>query len=380
LTFVDAASILSYSKLVSAYIAYRRLSGRCAIELRSPTIEDVAHLAGVSTATVSRALNGGPIAAATRARVTAAVAQLRFQRNAHAQSLASGRSRTVGVVVPDVAGPLYAQMARGVEDVLEPLNLQFFLVTDNRSPEFSHRVVGSLLERRVDGLILIGNLIPTKELEKLLAGGPATVTIEREGDATPFDAIDLDNYSGARLATSHLIERGHRCIAHICVGRRAGRERLAGYNDALADANLAAGPIIEADFTEAAGYQAGKTLLTLPQVSAVFCGNDRIALGLMRASAEQGVQIGTGLSVVGFDDLPFSPYLNPPLTTIRQDARSLGQRAAKHLLQILDKRSGPTRTPIATELVIRASVGDPPATVTDEHAAHHTRSHSRRKV
>ena len=367
---------------VSAYIAAcgRRVPGRCAIEFRSPTIEDVAHLAGVSTATVSRALNGGPVAVATRERVAAAVAQLGFQRNAHAQSLASGRSRTIGVVVPDVAGLLYAQMARGVEDLLEPLGMQFFLLTDNRTPESGRHVLRSLLERRVDGLILIGNLLPSDELKRLLAGGPVAVTIEREGDPTSFDAIDIDNHGGALLATRHLIERGHRRIAHVRVSRRAGRERLAGYREALASAGLEEGPIIEAEFTEASGYRAGHALLGLPEVSAVFCGNDRIALGLMRAASEKGVAVGTELSVVGFDDLPFSAYLNPPLTTVRQDARDLGQRAAEHLLRMLDNHAGPARTIVATELVVRASVGDPPARTNGERAAHRNASRSRRKA
>ena len=337
-------------------------------------------MAGVSIATVSRALNGGPIADATRARVTAAVAQLGFQRNAHAQSLASGRSRTVGVVVPDVAGPLYAQMARGIEDALEPLGMQFFLVTDNRTPEFGRRVLQSLLERRVDGLILIGNLIPSRELEGLLASGPATVTIEREADPTPFDAIDLDNLGGAQQATQHLIERGHRRIAHVRVSRRAGTERLAGYRAALAAADLEPGPILDADFTEASGYQAGLALAARPGVSAVFCGNDRIALGLMRALSEAGIRVGHDLSVIGFDDLPFAAYLNPPLTTIRHNARDLGRRAAEHLIRMLDDRAGPARTIVTTELVVRASVGEPPASAKGERSTRSPSTHSRRKA
>lgn len=351
------------------------------MQQRNPTIEDVAHLAGVSIATVSRALNGGPIADTTRERVNQAVRQIGFRRNSLAQSLASGRSRTIGVVVPDVAGPLYAQMARGIEDVLEPLGMQFFLLTDNRTREFGPRVIRSLLERQVDGLILIGNLVPSQELEALLASGPATVTIEREGDATPFDAIDLDNHGGAWLATRHLIDRGHQRIAHVRVSRRAGSERLEGYRAALAAANLAEGPILDADFTEASGHRAGLALLQTREVSAVFCGNDRIALGLMSALAEQGVQVGRDLSVVGFDDLPFSAYLNPPLTTIRQNARDLGNRAAEHLIRMLDDRAGPARTIVATELVVRASVGEPtPPAADHDHAAHRNSHLSRRKA
>lgn len=350
------------------------------MQARNPTIEDVAHLAGVSTATVSRALNGGPVASATLARVAQAVSQLSFQRNAHAQSLASGRSRTVGVIVPDVAGPLYAQMARGVEDVLDPLGMQFFLLTDNRTPEAGRRVLHSLLERRVDGLILIGNLLPSSELEKLLKSAPATVTIEREGDPTPFDAIDLDNHGGALRATRYLIERGHTSIAHVRGNRRAGSERFAGYRAALAEAGLSEGPVIEADFTEESGYRAGLAIVGNPEVTGVFCGNDRIALGLMRAAAEAGVRVGHDLSVVGFDDLPFSPYLNPPLTTIRQNARDLGQRGAEHLIRMLDNQAGPARTIVATELVVRDSVAEPQRSANGERATHPQHDHSRRKA
>jgi LacI family transcriptional regulator len=328
-----------------------------------PTIHDVAREAGASIATVSRALNGGVVSAAALARIEAAVARLGYRRNDVARGLATGRSGLLGVVVPDVAGPLYALMARGIEDVTEPLGMQFFMLTDNRSAEFEAAAIAVLLERRVDGLILIGSLLEAAALEGLLADGPEVVLVEREGDATMFPTIGIDDEGGARSATEHLVACGHGRIAHVTGIRRAGERRLAGYLAAMASAGLEAGPLIAADFSEGSGAAAAASLLDHPDVTAVFCSNDRIALGLGSALFERGVSVGRDLSVVGFDDLPFSAYLTPPLTTVRQDARAIGRLAARQVVGALAGTAGAPFTVSPTELIVRASVAPGPAAV-----------------
>lgn len=334
---------------------------------RAPTIDDVARAASVSTATVSRVLNGGRVAPPTRDRVAAAVARLGYRRNPHARGLATGTSGTVGVVVPDVAGPLYAQMARGVEDVTEPLGMQFFMLTDNRSAVRSDAAIHTLLERRVDALVLIGTLLGGEALHALVGDDLAVVLVEREADdAAPYPTIALDNEGGARAATRHLIERGHRHIAHVTGPRRAGAERLAGYRAALADAGLPEGPLLPSDFSEAAGLAAADALLRLPDVSAVFCANDRVALGLMHGLACAGARPGVDVSIVGFDDLPFGAFLTPPLTTVRQDARALGRLAAERAVALLRGADVTHDALVPTELVIRASVARGPAAAPGE--------------
>ena len=326
-----------------------------------PTIRDVAREARASIATVSRALNGGVVSTAARVRIEEAIARLGYRRNDVARGLVTGRSGLLGVVVPDVAGPLYALMARGIEDVTEPLGLQFCMLTDNRSADLEAAAIMTLLARQVDGLVLIGSLLDAPSLERLLAGGPGVVLVEREGDVTGFPAISLDNAGGARMATDHLIAQGHRRIAHVTGIRQAGERRLAGYLEAMASAGLEPGPLIAADFTERSGATATDVLLTHPDVTAVFCSNDRSALGLISALGERGVCIGQDLSVVGFDDLPFSAYLTPALTTVRQDARAIGRLAAERLVAALSGTTEVRHHVVPTELVVRASVAPGPA-------------------
>lgn len=329
---------------------------------RAPTIDDVARAAGVSTATVSRVLNGGPVSPATRDQVLEAMRRLGYRRNAHARGLATGSSGTVGVVVPDIAGPLYALMARGIEDVLDPLGMQFFLLTDNRSARLSHAAVLTLLERRVDAMVLIGNQVPGDELLGLVGNDLPLVLVERETeDAVDVPTIELDNEGGARAATRHLIERGHRRIAHLAGPRRAGAARLAGYRAALAEAGLAEGPILPTGFREDEGLEAAARLLEHPDVSAVFCMNDRVALGLMHGLERSGALPGHDVSIVGFDDLPFAAYLTPSLTTVRQDARALGRLAGEYAIASLRGAAPPPATVVPTELVFRASVARGPA-------------------
>jgi LacI family transcriptional regulator len=328
---------------------------------RYPTILDVARAAGVSTATVSRAMNGRVVSPAARAKVEEAVERLGYRPNSVARGLATGRSGVIGVIVPDVAGPLYAQMARGIEDVTEPLGLQFFLLTDNRSAELERQALRTLLERQVDGVILIGSRLPADELEELVGTRTGAVLVEREAPLDPFTSISLDNEGGAYAATEHLIERGHRRIAHVTGLRKAGERRLSGYLRALEDAGLPSGPLIDGDFTEASGVVAAQGLRALPDVTAVFCANDRIALGLVSALLAEGWRLPDELSIIGFDDLPFSAYLSPSLTTVRQDARAMGRLAAQRVVAAMSGSAEPSAALVPTSLVVRASVAPGPA-------------------
>lgn len=317
---------------------------------------DVARLAGVSTATVSRVLNGGRVAPHTQRKVERAIAILGYRPNTLARSLVTGRSGVIGVVIPDVAGTLYSQMARGIEDVLLQNEMNFMMMTGNREPEHERAALELLLEKRVDGLILIGSGLQHDPLASLIGEGLPVVLMEREGPEERYPTIFLDNRAGAVAATRYLLSQGHRRIAHVAGIRRAGQLRLDGFLSTLREAGVEPGPIVQGDFSEASGWRAGERLLQEEGVTAVFCANDRMALGFYGLLSSRQIRVPEQISVVGFDDLPWGAYVSPPLTTVRQPAREMGRVAAQLMVRILAGEEVPPRTAISPELVVRSSV------------------------
>ena len=321
---------------------------------RRPTILDVARAAGVSTATVSRALNGGLVSRQARRRIETVIDELGYRRNTLARGLVTGRSGVIGVLIPDVMGPLYAQMARGIEEVLEPLGMHFMMVTDNRDVAQERSAIEILSGRRVDALIVIGSQLDASDITALTGPSTPVVMLQREnGDVAEFSTVRLDNRGGAQAALKYLYDCGHRAIAHISGVRRDARERRGAYLDFMANAGLRPW-LIEGDSTESAGEHAAGKLLRRRKVTAVFCTNDRTAAGLYRAVKSRGLGIPDDLSVVGFDDLPWVVYLDPPLTTVRQPGLEMGRAAAR---QVLLREKAPTHdVTVTTRLIKRASV------------------------
>ncbi len=319
------------------------------------TIYQVAEAAGVSVATVSRALNGGPVAPETRERVLAAVRRLGYRPDRLAQGLATGKSRTVGVVIPDATGPLYGRMQRGLADALAAAGFGYIATESRRDPGREEALLDEMLSRKVEALVLVGSGLAPEALKARFGRLPPVVLIEREGGEAGVPTFQIDNEGAAYRATRHLVEAGHRRIAHIRGLRRAGREREAGYRRALAEAGLAPGPVVDGDFTEAGGYRATRALLATGGFTAVFVANDRMALGVYRAAFERGLRIPDDLSVVGFDDLAFAAYLTPPLTTLKQPAHRLGFLAGEAVLALLGGRK-PTGRVLPCGLKVRASV------------------------
>lgn len=326
---------------------------------RRPTIHDVAREAGASIATVSRALNGGVVSADARLRIERAVATLGYRRNDVARGLVTGHTGLVGVILPDLIGPLYAQMARGIEDELEARGMHAMLVTDHLDADAELRALEVLRARQVDGLVLIGSRLSEAHL-LAAAGGVPVALIQRDGLESEVPEVRLDDAAGVRMAIEHLVALGHERIAHLAGTRRDGLERHAAYLHAVAAAGLEPGPVVEGDFTEAGGEAAAERLLDRLDATAVFCGNDRMAVGLLHVARRRGVRVPDDLSVVGFDDLTWSRYLAPPLTTVRQPGRELGRAAARLVLG--DATAGTTfPLRIAPELVVRASTAPTPA-------------------
>lgn len=320
------------------------------------TIYEVAQRAGVSVATVSRAFNGGPVAPATKARVLAVAAELGYRPHRLAQGLASGRSWAVGVVVPDAAGPLYGRFERGLSETLFPEGYTYLASESRRQLQREFDLVEEFLSRKVDALVLVGSGASLEALTERFGRLPPTVLVEREGPDRAAVHLGVDHEAAAYRATRHLLATGHRRIAHVFGPRRAGRERRAGFLRALAEAGLRPFALVEGDFSEQSGYDAGRALLAKKaRPDAVFLANDRMALGFYKAAWELGIAIPDQVSVVGFDDLRFAAYLTPPLTTMRQPAELLGRRAGAAVLALLAGQR-PKSTVLPCELIARASV------------------------
>ena len=256
--------------------------------------------------------------------------------------------------MPDLIGPLYAQMARGIEDELEAHGMHAMVVTDHREPDAERRAVEVLRARQVDGLVLIGSSLPEDAL-RAAAGGVPVALVQREGPETSLPEVRLDDDAGVRAVLAHLTSLGHRRIGHLAGTRRDGVARRDAFDATLRAAGLEPGPVIESDFSEEGGAAAAPALLAEPGLTAVFCANDRMALGLLHVAALRGVRVPDDLSVVGFDDLTWARFLTPALTTVRQPGRELGRAAAK--LVLATATDAAARHPWTPELIVRSSTG-----------------------
>ncbi len=306
-----------------------------------PTIIDVAKRARVSIATVSRVLNGVHVREESRVRVQKAVQRLSYRHNKIARGLVTGKSGVIGVIVPGIVGHLYGQMARGIEEVLMAQGRHMVIVTNTRNAQEEKENLRLLLERQVDAVIIMGSYLHDEDLRDLGLNVPI-VFIQREVPPVKsrHSAVTIDNRSGMEAALNYLIKAGHRRIAHLSGLRRDGLERCTLFKELLRDAGLCDTLIFAGDFTEARGMMVAEEILQNTNVTAVACSNDRMALGLYRALHNKGVRVPKDMSVIGFDDEPWTAYLEPPLTTLRQPAREVGQLAAKQALLELSGSKG----------------------------------------
>jgi DNA-binding LacI/PurR family transcriptional regulator len=326
---------------------------------RAVVMADVAKLAGVSLQTVSRVINDSPhVSAATRQRVEDAMRKLEYRPNPVARALVTGRSKTLGVVSFDTTlfGP--ASTLFGIERAAHDAGY-FVSIVSLRS--LTRPAVMSAVERLraqgVDGILVIA---PQESATQALLHLPQDVPVVA-AEAAPDESIPLvaiDQVEGARLATSHLLELGHRTVWHISgpADWLEAQDRVAGWRSTLEAAGAAPPPVLVGDWSAHAGHELGSELAANPDVTAVFVANDQMALGFLRSLHEAGRRIPGDISVVGFDDIPEAGYFTPPLTTVRQNFNEMGRRS---LLLLLEQIESGVRTParetVAPELVVRAS-------------------------
>lgn len=329
---------------------------------RPSNIFDVARLAGVSHQTVSRVLNDLPnVRPATRARVEQAIAQLRYSPSPAARALVTRRTRTIGLVTPGVAdyGPTSIAMHFTVAARTARYNVE---TVSSLEPDAAglRDVIEGLLRQRVDAIVLIVVDIAVLEAVRSLDLSIPVVAAASSARRSPL-IVSIDQYRGARAAVRHLAELGHRTILHLAGPANApdAIERVRGWRDELASRQL---PVIEphhGDWSAASGHRIGSTVDIAPG-SAVFVGNDHMAIGLMSALRERGLSVPEDVSVVGFDDVPEAGYLYPPLTTVRQDFATLGELIMqKVLIAVEEPESATEDTPLPTHLIVRQSTRAP---------------------
>ncbi|TDB87909.1 LacI family transcriptional regulator [Actinomadura sp. KC216] len=332
------------------------------------TLRDVADRAGVHVATASRALNPAArsrLSEATVRRVRKAAEELDYRPNAMARGLKTSRSMSVGLLVPDLTNPLFPPITRGVEDVLAGAGYTTLIANTDNDAARQSRQLAALRARQVDGLILATAHRDDPELADLADQAPL-VLINRRVEGLPVPAVIADDQSGIAAAVRHLVDLGHRRVAHVAGPQHTttGHSRSRAFRQAMEDAGLPPAPelIAEADaFTEAAGARAFRLLLDgLPDdgggCTAVVAANDMIALGCLDVADERRLRCPRDLSVVGFNDMPFVDRLTPALTTVHVPHYEIGAEAARMLLERLADPGLPRKSvTLPVSLVVRGS-------------------------
>ncbi|MFE4950071.1 LacI family DNA-binding transcriptional regulator [Leifsonia sp. NPDC056665] len=326
---------------------------------RAPGVREVAAAAGVSRQTVSRVLNDHPsIRPETRERVLAAMADLNFRPNRAARMLTTARSRTIGVLASS-ASSLFGP-ASSIDAVERAARDAGYFVTVAHAASLDPADLGAAVDhlgaQSVEGVIVIAPQRAVQEAMTALSLAVPSVTLHGAGVAGD-DGVFVDQVEGARLATRHLLARGHTRIAHLSGPGdwSEARARRDGYLAELAAAGR--DPVVsrEGDWTAASGAAIGAELLDDPELTAVFSSNDQMALGLLHAARERGRRVPEDLAVVGFDDIPEAAYFAPPLTTVRQDFAELGRRGVARLVALIEGRELAFDAPVAPVLVVRDS-------------------------
>lgn len=324
------------------------------------TLLDVAREAGVSPSTVSRILNGtANVTIERRVAIEAAIQQLGFRPNAVAQSLARGRSMSIGVLTQDISSPFYGTMLSGIEEVLLDSPYHPVFISGHWQEKEESAALQILLSRSVDGLIILGGHTPDEHLREVSLRLPL-VAVGRRVEGLEKRCLYLNNVLGSYRGTRHLIELGHRRIAFIAgqAEHRDAQDRLQGYRDALREAGLPEDPdlITQGDFMEHSGLLALSTLFARSTLfSAIVAANDQMAYGARLGLFRMGIRVPDDISIIGFDDLPGSAFTTPPLTTVRQPTHAMGLAAARMILAILGGAKDPPRPEFAPDLVLRES-------------------------
>ncbi len=334
------------------------------------TLSDVARLAGVHKGTASRALNEATrdlVLPATARRVQAAARQLGYAPNTFAQGLRRQKSRTVGVLIPDLTNPFFPPIVRGIDDALAEQGFVALLASTDNDQIRERRLFESLVARQADGYIIATAMRDHPLLHEAHAQGARAVLVQRSTDTQLFPAVLGDDSSGVEQVIAHLVGLGHRRIAHVAAPQTTstGFRRARAFRESAADAGLpiADTPTVVGDYLsiEAGAAATREILERYPDVTAIFAANDLMAVGALRALRAAGLSCPQDVSVVGFNDMALAADLAPGLTTIRVPLLDVGRQAAQMLLAELAEPSTPRQVLMPVQLVPRESSAGPRA-------------------
>ena len=349
-------------------VIVRPAGGANGAALRRATLQDVARAAGVSVSAASKVVRGAyGVSPQMQARVTAAIQQLDYRPHAGARAM-RGRSFTIGVVLVELTSPFQSEVAQGISEEIEDTPYQDVIITGGTTSDRQRRSIEALVDRQVDGIVLVGPWLEVSWIEEVAQRVPL-VAVALHGPSQGFDTVVDDDRLGARLMVEHLVSLGHRRIVHTSmppaqVGAgfmlsHTARER--GFVKAMERYGLEP-DLIQTYYSEDGGYQAGVEALSRREPpSAIFAGADIAALGVLRAAEERGLRIPEDLTVVGYDNIYVSSIKRVSLTTVDQSGQLTGAASARMLLERIDGRTAPSRYVVAPRLIKRATSG-PPAT------------------
>jgi LacI family transcriptional regulator len=330
----------------------------------TPTIIDVARLAGVSTTTVSHFINGTRyVSDDLRDRVEKAIAELGYRPNSMARGLRKGESKTIGLIVPDNSNPFFAEILRSIENI--GYSNGYSVILCNSDGDIAKEIAYTelLFAKQVDGIVFITTNNSCEHLQQLSDNGIPIIVIDRDIPLKGTDVLLVDNFQGGYEATRYLIGLGHTRIACITGPSllTPSAERVNGYKKALAQAGIAENPdwIVAGDFQFAGGENGIEKLMNLQnRPTAVFACNDLMALGVLRGIRKAGLSVPGNLSLIGFDDIPLASVVSPALTTISQPIQKISEMAIELLINRLQKKEikfEEKRIVFPTEIVVRES-------------------------
>lgn len=329
---------------------------------RAPSMQDVATAAGVSHQTVSRVVNNeATIRAATRAKVEDAIAELGYRRNLAARALAADRTLAIGLIIPPGVDFGPTSMFHAIDRALRRHGYRPVIASSARDADSLRESIDFVLGQQVDGVIVIAPHVWAAEaIERARVRTPLVSIQTRPSSHAP--SVSVDQRAGVRLLVEHLVSMGHVAVQHIAgpLDFQEGLDRAEAFDDAVAAHRIERGPRLAGDWSAASGFAAASQLS--PATTAVVCGNDQMAFGLISGLRAAGRRVPEDVSVVGFDDTPESRYFSPPLTTVRQDFTALGELATRTLLARIDGRPDAVHAVLVPSLILRESSARPHTT------------------
>lgn len=325
-----------------------------------PTIKEIAEMANVSTATVSKVLNGKDkyISEKTRQKILEIVEREGYIPNGIAKSLKIKKTKTIGLIMPDVMNPFFAELARGAEDAAEKRGYIVIICNSENRISKEEKYLNILQEKMVDGIIMTASeSIASHSIEKC---NIPIVLVDRDLEMDkPIGHITVNNEEGIFMATKYLIEKGCKNIGFISskIVNKLSNERLEGYKRALEEHGFAVDEdkIYLENYNVESGYNGARYLLDKGDIDGICCGNDMIAIGAIRSLKERGIRVPEDVKVIGFDNISISKYIEPPLTTIAQPIYEIGQESVKMLLSIIEKKDVNLTKVLDLKLVERGS-------------------------